>query len=80
MNIQINTFAALKGYFSQSFVLNIDTVRTIEELKKELIRTKPSAEAMINSCRFAVDETFVNDTAELYDNVSIYIIPPSSGG
>lgn len=80
MKINITTFAVLKEHFSQNFVLDSDIVRTISELKQELIRTRPSAEAIVGSSRFAIDETFVNDSTALYDNASVHIVPPSSGG
>jgi molybdopterin converting factor small subunit len=80
MTLHITTFAILKEYFSPAFVVNSDIIKTVGDLKQELIRTTPSSSAVVKSSRFAIDEIFVNDNTKLHDNASIYIVPPSSGG
>ncbi len=80
MKLTIQTFAVLKEHFNQQFVLDTDGISTVEQLKNELSRMKPAAAPLLKSCRFALNDEIVNDRTELYENASIYIIPPSSGG
>ena len=80
MKIEINTFAVLKEHFPSSFELEVNNIYTIAELKNELCKISPSASAMLNSSRFAVNEIFVNDSTIVSEYASVFIVPPSSGG
>jgi len=80
MKMNIQTFAMLKEFFKQEFEIEIDNVSTVTELKHELIRMKPAATSLLNSCRVAANDELLNDLAELHDGTTIYLIPPSSGG
>ncbi|MFO7448088.1 MAG: MoaD/ThiS family protein [Ignavibacteriaceae bacterium] len=80
MKIRINTFAVLKEYFEHSFEIEVNDLNTINDLKEELVKIKPQAQGLLNICRFAVNNTFVNNKAVIYENDNIFVIPPSSGG
>jgi len=38
------------------------------------------AEQLLNSCRFAVEEGFIDNEYKLKENDTVIIIPPASGG
>lgn len=80
MKLLIHTFANLKEHFSEKFELEVDALETVKHLKDELVKIKPETALLLNSCRFAVDEMFVDDSTKLNERTTIYIIPPSSGG
>ena len=71
-------YAVLKDYFEQSF--DIDKVFSVQELKKKLEEIKPSAAPVLNACRFAVNDEFVNLDFKIKEDDSISILPPASGG
>ncbi len=80
MKLTIHTFAEVKEQFTQNFEFDVEGVRSVKDLKDELIRRKPETASLLNRCRFAVDETFVNDATLLNEHTTVYIVPPSSGG
>ena len=80
MNLTINTYAILKEYFEPRFELQIENEFTIDALKKELTNLKPEASGIINSCRFAIRDSFIDDNTILKEKNDVHIIPPSSGG
>jgi len=77
--MKIEVFAILKDYFEKQFFITED-VRNIESLKSYLLAKNPDAEPVLNACRFAVADEFVENTYELKKDDSISIIPPGSGG
>jgi molybdopterin converting factor small subunit len=77
MTIQV--YAILKDYFDTSFTVD-KTVNNIEALNNIMIERNPSAAAILAGCRYAVNDTFVDNLFQLQPNDNIHIIPPSSGG
>lgn len=77
--VNIKVFAVLKDYFDENFSID-QGVNTVEDLKKELIERKPHSRNLLASCRFAINNSFVDTDFKLNQNDTIYIIPPSSGG
>ena len=77
--MKIKTYAILKDFFPAYADLN-STAQTIGILREELISSHPSAKAILNISRFAVDDTFVSLDYPLKGDENISIIPPSSGG
>lgn len=77
MNIQ--TFAALKDYFSANFNVT-ENLHHISDLKTFLIQQNPAAQEILNISRFAVNDIFVDLDFEIKQHDTICIIPPSSGG
>ena len=76
--MKVTVYAVLKDYFEQSF--DIDKVSTVQELKKKLEEIKPSAAPVLNACRFAVNDEFVDLDFKIKEDDSISILPPASGG
>lgn len=77
--MKVQVFAGLKEYFDATFEID-QNAQSISELKRQLIELKPLSAELLHSCRFAVNEDFINDDYELKPNDSIIILPPSSGG
>lgn len=77
--ITIRFFAVLKDYFEEIEEWPLHNL-TISELKDKLAIEKPAAIPVLNTCRFAVNQIFINDNYLINDNETICIIPPSGGG
>ena len=77
--MKIIIYAVLKDFFPPQADVE-SSANTIRALKEELISINPSAQAILNISRFAVDDTFVSLDYPLNGDENISIIPPSSGG
>lgn len=77
MTIQV--FAVLKDYFDKEFQI-ADSVKNIAALKQQLATQNPKAANVLELCRFAVHDEFVEPDYPINTNDTICIIPPSSGG
>ncbi len=77
--MKIEVYAVLKDYFDKEFSMDAP-VSTIAELKEMLIHQNADATTILQLCRFAVNDEFVNNDYELKPDDNIHIIPPSSGG
>lgn len=77
--MRIKVFAGLKAHFEPVFELS-EPAENIENLKEQLIQKNPSAAALLESCRFAVNDDFISDNYILNAGDTIVILPPSSGG
>jgi len=55
-------------------------IRNIEELKTRLLAINEKASKILASCRFAVEEGFIDNDFKLKEHATVVIIPPSSGG
>ncbi len=76
---KIQVFAVMKDFFLPEFGLE-ETVTSISELKQALLNLNPASESIISSCRFAVNQEFVDESFVFQQHDTISIIPPSSGG
>ena len=77
--MKVTVYAVLKDYFEPSFDIK-EKISSVEEFKKKLEEIKPQASAVLNACRFAVNDEFVNLDFKIKENDSISILPPASGG
>ncbi|HWB91471.1 MAG TPA: MoaD/ThiS family protein [Puia sp.] len=77
--MKIHVYAGLKDYFLPEFEVE-DIIRNTDELKALLLTINGKAEALLSTCRFAVEEGFIDNAYNLKNNDTIVIIPPSSGG
>ena len=80
MKLKIRTYASVKEILGESFELEVNDGSTIEELRKKIILLKPESADLINICRFAINESIVNDNALIKEDKHVHIIPPASGG
>lgn len=77
--MRVQVFAVLKEYFDKEFELD-ENIHDMPALKKRLIQFNPEAAAILNICRFAVKDEFIDNDFQFQVNDTIYIIPPGSGG
>ncbi len=77
--MKIQVFAGLKDHFEKEFVVT-EPIENVAALKALLINKNQKAEKLVNLCRFAVGNEFVDLNYSLNQNDVISIIPPSSGG
>lgn len=80
MKLKIKTYASVKEIFGESFDLEVDGESTVEAIKKKIISMNPESAGLINICRFAVNESIVNDNTQIKEDEHVHIIPPASGG
>ena len=76
--MKVTVYAVLKDYFEPNF--DIDKVSSVQELKQKLEEIKPSAAPVLNACRFAVNNEFVDLDFKIKEDDYISILPPASGG
>jgi sulfur-carrier protein len=77
--MKVHLFAILKDYFDHELWIR-DPVVTIEQLKEKLVLQNEEAEELLNNCRFAVNDQFIDNNYILQPNDIVSILPPSSGG
>jgi molybdopterin synthase sulfur carrier subunit len=77
--MRIQVFAVLKDYFEKEFEV-YESIQDVPQLKDKLMQVNPASGSILNSCRFAVKDDFIDNDFKLADNDTIYIIPPGSGG
>ena len=77
--MKIHVYAGLKDYFQPEFEVS-EVVRNTDELKAHLLTLNDKAGDILSSCRFAVEEGFIDNAFKLNEHDTIVIIPPSSGG
>ncbi len=53
---------------------------TIEQIRRQLAQTVPRLGTLLPSCRFAVNDAFVDEDQTVDKNDEIALIPPVSGG
>lgn len=77
--MRIKVFATLKDYYAPEFELET-AARNLDDLKHLLLRINAQAAQLLDSCKFAVGDAFIEKDHKLKDNDTVIIIPPSSGG
>jgi len=69
----------MKDYFEPELQVE-EPVLNIDELKQVLLQRNAGVENVLEVCRFAVNDWFIDNTFQLQSNDVVSIIPPSSGG
>ena len=77
--MKVYMYAILKEYFDQEIIMRVP-VSDIDDLKKKLIAMNEEAKDILDICRFAVKDNFIDNSYSLQPNDSISILPPASGG
>ncbi len=77
--MKIHVYAKLKDYFDPEFELE-EAIGNTDELQAVLVKINGSASELLSSCRFAVEEGFIDKDFKLKAHDTVVIIPPSSGG
>lgn len=77
--MKVQVFATLKDHFETEFDVD-DGLTNVSSLQAYLESLRPAAASLLDRCRYAVQDEFVNKDYQLKENDTIFIIPPSSGG
>ena len=80
MKLKFITYAAVKEILGSNFELEVEDESTIEMIRKKIIDLNPGSAGLINKCRFAVNDSIVNNNELIKEIENVHIIPPSSGG
>jgi molybdopterin synthase sulfur carrier subunit len=77
--MKVYLYAMLKDYYDPE-VLFPQPVRTVDELKEKLLLKNESARELLESCRFAVNDRFIDNNYIFQTHDVVSILPPASGG
>jgi molybdopterin synthase sulfur carrier subunit len=77
--MKIFLYAMLKDYFDHEVWMQ-EPVRTVEELKVRLLLQNENARDLLDNCRFAVNDRFIDNNYIFQSHDVISILPPASGG
>jgi molybdopterin synthase sulfur carrier subunit len=77
--MKIHVYAGLKEFFSSEFELP-DDMLDIDQLRSCLLGMNEQAAKLLVSCRFAVEEGFIDNTYRFKAHQTVIVVPPSSGG
>lgn len=80
MIVTIHTFAILKETLPQKFDLEISDQFTAGHVIKTIVANNPECSEILDSCRIAVNEEFVDYNHIIAEGTQLYLLPPSSGG
>jgi molybdopterin synthase sulfur carrier subunit len=78
--ITIHFFAGLKRFFSTSIQMEALKLQTAKDVIDQLKATYPEASDLLDTCRIAVNEEFVEPSIAVKPNMELFLMPPSSGG
>lgn len=77
--MKVFLYAMLKDYFDHEVWLQ-QPVSTIDELKEKLLSQNENARDILESCRFAVNDRFIDNNYIFQTHDIVSILPPASGG
>jgi molybdopterin synthase sulfur carrier subunit len=77
--MKVYLYAMLKDYFDHEVWLQ-QPVHTIDELKEKLLAQNENARDLLDSCRFAVNDRFIDNNYIFQSHDVVSILPPASGG
>ena len=77
--ITLEFYAALKDHFPNPMEVG-EQPSDVRMLRAYLTDKQLSASKLLAQCRFAVDDTFVDERYVLREGDRVLVIPPSSGG
>ena len=78
--IQITCFAGLRKFFAPQMQVQLELPAPYQSLIQELKKLNPDANEILDNCRIAVNEKFVQHTEVKITDEPVFLIPPSSGG
>ena len=77
--MKIHVYAGLKDYFLPEFEV-ADEVHNTDQLKACLLAINAQAGKLLSTCRFAVEDGFIDNTYKFKAHETVIVVPPSSGG
>ena len=80
MDVHIRVFGVLKDFFPSIFTIRVEENISISKIKQEIISQNKNVEHILNTCKFAIHDEFVDNQYLISQTLEINILPPSSGG
>lgn len=80
MQIQIESYGRAREYFDNFKFLEMQNATLILDLRAQLILKNPSAQSLLDICRFAIGDCMADLHDPLQNGDCVSILPPSSGG
>ncbi len=80
MKIKLTVFARLSDFFDRERELELPSGARISDAMELLAAEVPAARPVLDSCRAALGETFVELDTPLEAGAELFLLPPSSGG
>jgi hypothetical protein len=77
--MKIHVYAGLKDYFLPEFEVTEEVLNT-DQLRACLLAINAQAAKLLATCRFAVEDGFIDNTYKLKAHETVIVVPPSSGG
>ena len=78
--ITVVCFAGLRKFFPGELKTTIEGPCPYREVLQHLGRRHPEAKPILENCRIAIDEVFIDSDEPLDPTKTVFLIPPSSGG
>jgi len=78
--ITVHFFAGLKRFFSAPIKMEALRIITAQDVISQLKIKYPEASDLLDTCRIAINEEFVDLSIAVKPNMELFLIPPSSGG
>ncbi|EQA46900.1 ThiS family protein [Leptospira broomii serovar Hurstbridge str. 5399] len=70
----------MKDFFPAKENIDLESIRTISDLRSALESKNPLSAPLLRISRFAVDQVIVAEDHSLVDGQTVAVLPPSSGG
>lgn len=80
MNVKVVAFAGLKESLGSEQELTLTEGARVSSLVLHLKQRFPDAVALIDACRAALNDRMIEGDPVLADGMTVYLLPPSSGG
>ena len=80
ITITFKVFSILNDHFQEGFNLELESPKSIEQVKHQLQQLKPDVAPILDCSRFASDDAFLDADHVLQNDQTLFILPPSSGG
>jgi molybdopterin synthase sulfur carrier subunit len=77
--MKVFLYAILRDYFDHEVWIQ-EPVRTVDELKEKLLLRNESAREILDNCRYAVNDEFIDHSYIFQSHDIVSILPPASGG
>lgn len=80
MKISVESFGILKNWLPSSFEEEVKANTPIASFWETLKNKYKIEEGSVEAIRFAIDDQFVSPETTLNKEVTLFLMPPSSGG
>lgn len=80
MKVKVIAFASLKEALGPESEIGLASGSKLSSLIASLKESNPGSDGLIDLCRAALNDRIIEDDPVLEDGMTVYLLPPSSGG